>query len=144
MVVVAITALDFAATRALISLRSHQIGTSLLVGALPMANVLGVATLVAHQRPRNRPFLLGFEVFGSMALVVYVILATSSRGEVVLDFYLEPFLRPIRETIGHNRRFILVPMLVSTAVVLLGSPQVFFALIGGSLSCRFRITITPR
>jgi hypothetical protein len=29
-------------------------------------------------------------------------------------------------------------------VIMLGGPQLVLALIGGSLSCRFKVTITPR
>ena len=57
-----------------------------------MANVLGVGMLVAHQRPSCRAFLLGFEVFGAMALVFYVILASPSRRELVIKFFLDPLL----------------------------------------------------
>ena len=49
-------------------------GDSLVVGALPMANVLVAGLLIARQRPRSRPFLLGFEVFSAIALALYVVL----------------------------------------------------------------------
>jgi hypothetical protein len=45
---------------------------------LPLANVLIVGIMIARQRVRSRPFLLGFEVFGAIALALYIYLATSS------------------------------------------------------------------
>jgi hypothetical protein len=41
-----------------------------------MANVLAVGILVGQQSPRSRPFLLGFEAFGAMALAFYVALVS--------------------------------------------------------------------
>ena len=46
-------------------------------------------------------------------------------------------------TIGRYRPFILIPFSVS-AVVMLGWPQMAFALLGGFLSRRFKITIARR
>ena len=48
----------------------------LILGALPMANVLAVGILIGQRRPGSRPFLLGFEAFGAMALALYVALAS--------------------------------------------------------------------
>ena len=136
MVAIAIAALDFAAIRA--SLDIPEVGL-LVLGALPMANVLAVGILVGQQRPGSRPFLLGFEVFGAMALAVYVILATYLRHEAV-EPYLGLFI-PIVEIIG-PLPFIPIPIQVSVVVIALGLPQVAFALIGGFLSRKNRIT-TP-
>ena len=41
-----------------------------------MANVLAVGILIGQQRPGSRPFLLGFEAFGAMALAFYVALVS--------------------------------------------------------------------
>ena len=46
-----------------------------------MANVLVVGMLVAQRRPGSRPFLLGFEAFGAMALALYIALADSLPRE---------------------------------------------------------------
>ena len=45
---------------------------ALVTGALPMANVVVVGLLTGLRRRRSRPFLSGFEVFGAMALALYV------------------------------------------------------------------------
>jgi hypothetical protein len=75
MVAVAIAGINFAAIRALLDLNGTA-AQLLLVGALPMANVLIVGIMIARQRVRSRPFLLGFEVFGAIALALYIYLGT--------------------------------------------------------------------
>ena len=82
MVVVAIVALDLVAIRALLGFRSLM-GELLILGALPMANVLAVGLLIGQRRPGNRPFLLGFVPFGAMSLALYVAMATSFPREIV-------------------------------------------------------------
>ena len=74
MVVVAVAALDFAAIRAFLGSKSLA-ADSLLLGALPMANVLALGILTGQRRPRSSPFLLGFGTFGAIALAVYVALS---------------------------------------------------------------------
>jgi hypothetical protein len=148
MVAVAIAALDFAAIRAFFDIA--DIGL-LVLGALPMANVLAVGILVSQRRPESRPFLLGFEVFGAVALALFVAVAlaslfTDNHGLInsSLTSYLAPVVQPIEKRIGQNRPFIFIPIALFAYVVMLGWPQLVFALIGGSLSRRFKITITRR
>jgi hypothetical protein len=93
MVVIAITALDIVISQPL--LRSVLGGTrpspdtpwQLIVGALPMANLLAVCLLIGLRRPSGRRFLLGFGVFGAAALAIYVALASSYP-----DFFLRPYI----------------------------------------------------
>ena len=144
MAAVAIAALDSWATRGLLDLRPPLIGMLLLLGALPMANVLAIGLLVAHEHPRNRPFILGFEVFGAFALVLFVFLAIAIRGELVMDYYLFPALRPLNQAYLKNPIFILRLAGISATGVVLALPQLLFALIGGALSRRFKITINSR
>ncbi len=89
MVAVAIAAIDFAAIRALVDPRAVEAAAFLLMGALPMANVLIVALLIARQRARSRPFLLGFEVFGVLSLSVYVFLSFIFGQSGPIVWYLE-------------------------------------------------------
>jgi hypothetical protein len=140
MVAIAIAALNFAAIRAMFGSRASEF---LALGALPMASVLAVGLLVGHRRPETRAFLLGFEVFGAMALAIYVTLASCFREEVLIP-YLIPILEPLRGTIGQQQPFVLFPAMISIAVIVLGCPQLGFALIGGLLSRRFKVTITRR
>jgi hypothetical protein len=142
MVAVAIAALDFWATRGLLDLRPHQM--LLLCGALPTANILAIGLLVAHQRPGNCRFILGFEVFGAFALVLFVILAIPIRGELVTDYYLLPVLEPLSQAYVKSRLLIFRLTGIFVVVVLLVVPQVLFAVIGGTLSSRFKITVTSR
>jgi hypothetical protein len=143
MVAVAIAAFDFGAIRAMFG---SPMGHSLLLGALPMANVLAVGILVGQQRPGSRPFLLGFEVFGAMALAFYVVAFAwfFPESHKLVGSYLAPWLGLMEEAIGRNRPFAFVPIACFGIVVMLGWPQVAFALIGGSLSRRFKAPSIPR
>jgi hypothetical protein len=140
MVAVAIAALDFAAIRASLDIREAVL---LVLGALPMANVLAVGILIAQQRPGSRPFLLGFEAFGAMALALYVgLLSWRPRGLVIP--YLLSLIRVLEQAVGRDRPFVFIPILCFGSVVMLGWSQVAFALIGGFLCRKFRVTITRR
>jgi hypothetical protein len=144
MAFVAVAVLDFGAIWALIGFDSLE-ASSLLLGALPMANVLAVAILIGQRRPGSRPFFLGFEAFGAMALAFYV--ALTFFHITALTTYVGLLSQPWAKTIGRVpalssdrvQSFIAAPVVV----VMLLSPQVAFALIGGFLSRRFTITITP-
>jgi hypothetical protein len=142
MVAVAIAALDFGAIRALIEFNSRA-RELLLLGALPMANVLAIGMLIRQQSPGIRLFLLGFEVFGAMALALYVALSFLHDNELISN-YLAVLLEPIQKIIGQGRPFVFIPIACFVAVVMLGWPQVAFALMGGFLFRRFRVTITRR
>ena len=115
----------------------------MLLGALPMANVLAVGMLIGQRRPGSRPFLLGFEVFGAMALAFFIALASCFPHEVVL-LYLAPFVAPVEWFIGPGSPFVYIPIGGLVVAVMLVGPQVAFALVGGSISRRFKITITRR
>jgi hypothetical protein len=83
MVVTAIAALNLGAIRAV----SDHLGPTsgmLAIGALPMANVLAFGLLVGCLHRGSRPFLVGFEAFGALALAFYVtaILSPSHRESV--------------------------------------------------------------
>jgi hypothetical protein len=145
--VVTIAAFDFAAIRATLGSRTGSLGSetgiALLLGALLMANVLAIGILIAQRRPGSRPFLLGFEVFGAMALALFIALAICVTREVVLP-YLVPVVGLTDRIIGRGHPFVFIPILCFAHVVMLGWPQVAFALIGGFLSRKYRITITKR
>jgi hypothetical protein len=144
MVAVAVAALDFAAIRASLDIREAVL---LVLGALPMANVLAVGILIAEQRPGSRPFLLGFEAFGAMALALFITAAVASLPfdeYMVIAYYLAPVLRLIQKSIRQDQPLVFVPIVLFAYVVMLGWPQVVFALIGGFLSRKFKITITRR
>jgi hypothetical protein len=108
-----------------------------------MANVLAVGMLVGQRRPGSRPFLLGFEAIGAMALAFFIALGGCFPREV-LTLAVMPFVDPIERGIGPGRPFVSVPIQLFVAVVMLGWPQLAFAVIGGFLSRRFKITLTRR
>jgi hypothetical protein len=76
MVAVAIVGINFAGIRALLDPRLDNTRVFLILGALPVANVLVVSMLIARKRPGSRPFLLGFEIFGALALTICIVGAT--------------------------------------------------------------------
>jgi hypothetical protein len=140
MVVIAITALDIAISQPL--LKSAFGGAPpgpntpwlLILGALPMANILAVGLLIGLRRRGSRRFLLGFEVFGAAALAIYIALASSYP-----DFFLRPYILASLEflQLSPPRPPWTTPQslrlgLLASAVVL-GLPQLAFALFGGVL-----------
>jgi hypothetical protein len=143
MVAVAIAALDFGAMRAL-SDWDHSLQRLLwllLLGALPMMNVLTVGILIRQQRPGTRPFLLGFEAFGALALAFYIaLLGLITDSYEPIDSYLALWVEPMEKILGHDRPLVFVPIVCFGCIVMLGWPQVAFALIGGFLSRRLKIT----
>jgi hypothetical protein len=138
MVFVAIVALNLVAIRALLGFRSLM-GELLILGALPMVNVLAVGLLIGQRRPRPRLFLLGFVPFGAMALALYVAVTTSFPREVVISC-LTPVSGYLERMIGPHRPLLSIPAQTLAYVLILGLPQVVLALIGGSLSRKFMIT----
>ena len=84
--VIAIIAVEFAVIR--IALDNYSPIVELLVlGALPMTNVLAIGVLVGHLRHADRAFLLGFELFGAVSLAVYDIgLAGFFPEQVVIPY----------------------------------------------------------
>jgi hypothetical protein len=151
MVAVAIAALDFTAIRVCLNAPSRW-GEDFLLGVLPMVNVLGVGLLIGQQRPQSRPFFLGFETFGAMALALYVVLtlvfvdpwgASTPYGDLISS-YLDPVVSPIEAIIGRDRPFVFIPTICLAIVLMLGWPQVAFALIGGFLSRRYKVIIVRR
>ena len=142
MVFVAVTAINFAAVRAVLVNRD-PISELLAVGALPMASVLAIGLLAGRKRPEWRPFVLGFTVFGTAALAVYVIQAVFFHDAIV-EPYLRLLIGPLVQLIGREQLLIYIPVAYTFAVVLLGWPQVAFALLGGFLSRKYKVTIVRR
>jgi hypothetical protein len=142
MVAVAVVAFDFGAGRAIFDSDGNA-GAFLTLGALPMAHILAVGILCGRRRPGSRPFLLGFETFGTMALALYVVSTILFDVDLVAS-YLRPVLDPMSEAVDAFPPFASIPVLCSAVMVMLVLPQVVFALIGGFLSRKYRINITRR
>jgi hypothetical protein len=143
MVAVAIAAIDFAAMRAALRPEASLVAVLLLFGALPVANVLVVGMLIARKRPGSRPFLFGFEVFGALALALYIVAATfSGNGRGPLNRYLFLVLGPLIPFIQPNGPFVRDAIELFVGTPMLVGPQLVFALTGGFLSRRFKISVT--
>ena len=145
MIVVAIAALNFGAIRIWYQhlpyddVHSVWIET-LTFGGLPMANLLAVGIMVCIRQPQTRPFLWGFATFGGLALAFFGVLAyfytdQVIRPSVVWFFELEFVETAIRGFRRDARN--LIQYFIGT--LLLGLPQLAFALIGGQLSRKFGI-----
>ncbi len=137
MVFVAFAAVNFGVIRVLMGYRPNtHTGETLIVGALPIANVLVVGLLIGQRRRGSRRFLWGFEVFGVMALALHIAMAILSTGEL-LQSYLDLGFKPIVEAIGGRRRrisFDIVPIVIlaySAIAIRARLPQLTSALIGG-------------
>jgi hypothetical protein len=146
MVSVAIAALNFRAYRACYydfwtndAANANKLDV-LFTGAVPMANILVVGILIGLRRRGSRSFLLGFEAFGAAAWVLYITLVTFYCHELVRP-YLFRFQNHVFDTVGRSKSH--VPIFIFTGAVILGWPQLAFALLGGFLSRKFRIAERP-
>jgi hypothetical protein len=142
MLVVALAALDLGAIRSMIVWKSMW-GVLLVLGALPMANALAVALPIGQHPPGDRPFLLGFVAFGAMALALYVATVSRFPREVTM-LSIRPLTDLLVRTLGPDRPLALIAMQCAGGVVMLGLPQWSFALMGGILARRHRISIARR
>jgi hypothetical protein len=141
MALIAVAAVDFVVAGALIEFRTPM-DDLLLLGALPMANVLFITRLLVRGRPGSRPFLLGLEVFGATALVLFVLLSAFSPGPV-LGSYLGPMVNAVRYSLEPFGTVVCISILCTAAAAMLVLPQLAFALAGGLLFRRFKAGI-PR
>ena len=139
---VAIAACDFAVIRTFLDGHRSQTGDLLLVGATPMANVLAVGMLTGLRRLRSRPFLLGFEAFGAIALASYLFMAIFFSH--VPWHYVQPVVNHLLRTLGPYGTLVCVSAICPAAAAMLVLLQVTFALAGGFLFRKYRITTTPR
>ena len=142
MVFVALAALVITALRAAFD-HPGPISELLVVGALPMATLVVIGLVIGYGHRSSRPFILGFESFGVLALALSVVVGCNfvaqRRGPYVGRWFAD-FVASITgwDTVP------LTPISYSVAVAVLALPQVTFALIGGFLSRKYRITITKR
>ena len=143
MFAVAIAALDFWVILPNLGSLVGETETYLLLGALPMANVLAVGMVIGQQRPGSSPFSWDLRRSVRWHWPFTSSWRSSFHREVVWP-YLRPLVDPIYDTIGFHRPFILIPILCSVGVLMLGWPQLAFALLGGFLFRRFEITIARR
>lgn len=141
MALVVFAALDFAAMRAL---SGSEKGLFLIIGSLPTANVMAVAFLFGRQRSHSHPFLLGFQTFGVIALILYAAsVGYCSRPAGIMNSYFWLSIDRISK-IFRGRPLVFVPINWFVALLMLAGPQLAFAVFGGFLSRRFKITVTPR
>ncbi len=129
--IVAIVALDCPVIRVANSVPAIPL---FVLGGLPMQFVLVIGLLVVLERRRrmqeSSPFLLGFEIFGSIGHLIYV--AFCVRAALSIDTHLVKILTPLLNTTGF-KRFSAPDMVVRIILGLsyLAGPQLAIALAGG-------------
>jgi 4-amino-4-deoxy-L-arabinose transferase-like glycosyltransferase len=135
MAVVGLVALDCMAIRTPLSGRSLTAGM-LLLGGLPMANILaaGLLPLLPDRSGREgcRPWLVGFQAVGWTALFLYTSCA-----------YYDP--DALRESVVRALKSLRVlgnPTFLIAVAAALSVPQLGLALVGGWLNRRYRIGAT--
>jgi hypothetical protein len=80
-----------------------------------------------------------------MVLVLFIALMTFDQDQNgPIFYYLSLLYVPMDKAVGLDRPYARIPLECSVVVGMLTLPQVAFALIGGFLSRRFKITITRR
>ncbi len=114
----------------------------LTLGVLPMVSALAGGVFVGFGRLGSRPFILGFEAAGVLALAIYVILSSVFRNEIVAP-YVGLVINSVLKLIGQNRR-LYRSFAYPGIAVMLAVPQLLFALLGGCFSARCMTGITRR
>ena len=122
---------------------SRLTNQGLVLGGPPMANLLAVVFLVGRRHFASRPFLLGFEVFGAMALGLYVAVATLFTKELLFP-YVHAVILPLGKPAGQPFSPAQLLLHMSYATAMLGLPQLAVSLIGGFLCGSHRISIISR
>jgi hypothetical protein len=103
------------------------------IGGLPIANILITVLLLRYRCRGGRRFLLGFEVFGTAAVVILCVLMIRNPRPPFFDSYLrlvtDPLIRAWKGPgIWNNLQLLIGHSVVSLWVTL---PQLAFAMIGG-------------
>jgi hypothetical protein len=141
MAVVLLVALDCLAFNTLLDrpLFHRHLSELIVVGALPMANILAVGLIrlltERNMRSLTRPFLVRFEVIGGVALLLF--LASSCLATDLLHDGVEHALRPLSLRPGN-------PLFLVGAVTLLLLPQLALASVCGWLVRTYRIVVERR
>ena len=111
----------------------------LVIGAIPMANILAFGLLIYLRGQGKLRFLLGFETFGTVALAIYVfglVLFTNELITPLNDNFTKCLISRFRDERFQDGLFINkaeLASLYSVTIAILTLPQVAFALLGGLL-----------
>ena len=144
--VVAIIALNAVVFRAW-SRAADPTVPALMIGAVPMLQILALGFVVRSTAPERRRFLNGFLTFGLLALAGYVALSVLFADDLIVPairFALEPLVAILRE--GPYLDTADLVFLYALGSLLMVLPQLLFALIGGLLSSALKnphIAIEP-
>jgi hypothetical protein len=141
MAVVLLVALDCMTFNILLNrpLFDRNLSEVVFFGALPMANILAIGLIrlltERNRRGRTRPFLVGFEGFGGVALLLFV--ACTWGAAEPIHHGVDDVLRPLSLRPGN-------PLFLAGAVTLLLLPQLALASVGGWLVRTYSIVVKRR
>jgi hypothetical protein len=124
MVLVAIVAVNIAVTSNVLDY-ANPYKELLLMGSLPMANTLVMGLATGCESRSIRGFLVGFEAFGVTALCLFI------GGISLFPDLINLHYRLLYMPFGRSLTMILL------TVVMIGLPQLAFALLGGFLTRNF-------
>ena len=142
MVAVAILALNFGVIRE--HLRPESWVDELVVlGALPMANVLVFVGLLGIRSRRARAYTIGFEAFGMLSLSSYVAWVSLSSPWTIIH-YLDTIFGPIGEFVRWACPGFDVPIGYGIAIVIFLIPHALFGIAGGYLSAKLGAIVARR
>ena len=113
------------------------------VGLLPGVTVLTVTLFsISRTRGRNRPFAWGFVASLAVAMCVYIVccLTIPDLLRVSIVYEVDAIVRYIYEPSPH----LVYRLSLEIQGLILGLPQLAFALIGGFLFRRFRTAMSRR
>ena len=109
-------------------------------GVMPMASVLFLVALFSAPNlmrgGRFSPFVLGFEAFGSVAVFAFVtVYSIAPSAPLVFAEWIGTWTRPVLEPLFRGSPgWVQLSLELACGAVLFSLPQVFIALLGGSLA----------
>jgi hypothetical protein len=95
--------------------------------------------LVECAWPTSR-LLMGFEVFGVAALVLFLVLIAAPPGHRLIMSYIGLAVMSLERIVGPDQPLLFDQIACFVVAVMLGWPQVTFAMLGGFLSRRYKVT----
>ena len=143
MVSIALIAIDLGVLRENHLSGNHWTVSLLILGVLPMANALIVGLLISRRLSTTRPFFLGFEMMGMMALASFVIMTIHPRTYPWIDWYTERWLLLLEKTVTRDRVTAFITLAYLGVMIMLCVPQLVFAFLCGLLSNRIARSRPP-
>jgi hypothetical protein len=136
MVIIAVVAIDLAAIQ--VTLDRPELSLAVL-GFLPMVSVLVVVKSIDGHRPESSPFVMGFELFGVVAIVLLLIVVSIPGLNRLLMSYVALPMRSLETIVGADNPFLNDQIAYFVVAIMLGWPQITLAMLGGYLSRNYDV-----